>query len=100
MADLIEINIATLKNDITEMQTELQGLGNEMKLAFDSVTELGAMWNGPANDAFNRAFQDDNKSMEEMCKIIESLIDYMENARTEYTNCEAAVSAEIDAIRI
>lgn len=100
MADLIEINIATLKNDIGEMETELQGLRDEMKLAFESITELDAMWNGPANDAFNRAFQEDNKSMEEMCGIIESLIGYMENARTEYTNCEAAVSAEIAAIRI
>ncbi len=100
MADLIEINIAALKTDIGDMETELQGLRDEMKLAFESVTELDAMWNGPANDAFNRAFQEDNKSMEEMCRIIESLIGYMENARTEYTNCEAAVSAEIDAIRI
>lgn len=100
MEDSIEINIGTLKTDIGEMQKELQGLRNEMKMAFESVAELDTMWNGPANEVFNRAFQNDNKSMEEMCKIIESLIEFMDNARTEYTNCEAAVSAEIDAIRI
>lgn len=100
MADIIEINIGTLAGDITQMQTEVRALRGEMKLAFDSVAELDAMWNGPANDAFNQAFESDRQAMEEMCRIIDSLIDYMENARDEYRRCEGSVSAEIDAIRI
>lgn len=100
MADIIEINIGTLAADIGEMQTELKGLRDEMKAAFDAVTELDSMWNGPANDAFNQAFQQDHQAMDEMCKTIDSLIGYMENARDEYRRCEAAVSEEIDSIRI
>lgn len=100
MADIIEINIGTLVNDITQMQTEIRALRDEMRLAFDSVTELDAMWNGPANDAFNQAFNADHQAMEEMCRILDSLVSYMENARDEYRKCEASVSAEIDAIRI
>lgn len=100
MADIIGINIGTLANDITQMQTEIQALRDEMGYAFDSVKELDAMWNGPANDAFNRAFEKDRQAMEEMCKILDSLVSYMENARDEYRKCEAAVSSEIDAIRI
>lgn len=100
MADIIEINISTLGTDITNMRTELTNLRSEMDKAYASVAELDQMWNGPANDAFNQAFQADKQGMEEMCKIIESLIEYMENAEKEYRNCESAVSAEIDAIRI
>lgn len=100
MADIIEININTLSNDIDSMQFEINALRQEMTKAFEAVRELDQMWNGPANDAFNHAFQVDNQSMEEMCKIIDSLIDYMSNARDEYRKCENAVSAEIDAIRI
>lgn len=100
MADIIEINIGTLDTDIQEMQNELTALRNEMKLAFESVTALDAMWNGPANDAFNQAFQQDHQAMDDMCEIMDSLIDFMENARDEYRKCEAAVSAEIDSIRI
>lgn len=100
MADRIEINIGTLAGDITQMQAEVNGLRDDMKLAFDSVMELDAMWNGPANDAFNRAFETDRQAMKDMCKIIDSLIGYMENARDEYRRCEASVSSEIDAIRI
>lgn len=100
MADIIEININTLANDIGDMQAELKALRDEMKFAFDAVTELDSMWNGPANDAFNKAFDMDHQAMNDMCKTIESLIGYMENARDEYRKCESAVSAEIDSIRI
>ena len=100
MADIIEINIGTLANDIGEMQTEVKMLREEMRKAFESITELDAMWNGPANDAFNQAFRSDHEAMEGMCKTIDSLIQYMENARDEYRKCEASVSSEIDSIRI
>lgn len=100
MADIIEINIGTLANDIEDMQTELKALRDEMKFAFDAVTELDSMWNGPANDAFNQKFQQDHEAMNEMCKTIDSLILFMENARDEYRKCEGAVSDEIDSIRI
>lgn len=100
MADLIEININTLDSDITAMRTELNGLKDEMKQAFGSVRELDSMWNGPANEAFNKAFQADHETVEELCRIVDCLIGYMERARDEYKKCESAVSAEIDRIRI
>ena len=100
MADIIEINIATLANDISNMQSEVKALRGDMKQTFDAVIDLDSMWNGPANAAFNKTFQQDHQAMEEMCGIIDSLIEFMENARDEYRRCEAAVSAEIDSIRI
>ncbi|MFR5634000.1 MAG: WXG100 family type VII secretion target [Monoglobales bacterium] len=100
MADVIEINMRTLEQDISEMQQQLAELRQEMDQAYSSVRELDSMWNGPANEAFNQAFTADKEAMESMCSIIESLISYMENAKKEYQKCEAAVSAEIDSIRI
>ena len=76
MADIIEINIGTLAADIGEMQIEVQKLRDEMEKAFESVAELDAMWNGPANEAFNQAFQSDHEAMNEMCGTIDSLIAY------------------------
>lgn len=100
MADLIEINIATLDGDIASMQEELEALRAEVGKAFDSIQDLDRMWNGPANDAFNQAFQNDKTAMDDMCATMAGLISYMENARDEYRKCEEAVSAEIDAIKI
>lgn len=100
MADIIEINIAALKHDIEEMKAKAEAVRKEMNRTFSQVKELDAMWDGPANDAFNRTFDSDRKKMEEMIEIINGLISYMENARDEYIRCEAAVSGAVDAIRL
>ena len=100
MADMIEINISNLKGDIQDMQTEIGEIRRIMAQAYQAVGELDAMWDGPANIEFNKAFNNDRAAMEELCKIVDHLIGYMENARDEYTKCEAAVSAAIDGIRI
>ena len=100
MADMIEINISVLKKDIEDMQTEIQEVRKSMSAAYEAVGQLDAMWDGPANIEFNKAFNNDRAAMEELCKIVDHLINYMENARDEYTRCEAAVSAAIDGIRI
>ncbi len=100
MADMIEINISTLKRDIEDMRLEIEEVRKYMNKAYEAVNELDAMWDGPANMEFNKAFNSDKAAMEELCKIVDHLINYMENARDEYTRCESAVSAAIDGIRI
>lgn len=100
MADMIEINISILKKDIEDMQAEIQEVRKYMGLAYEAVDQLDAMWDGPANMEFNKAFKSDRTAMVELCKMVDHLINYMENARDEYTKCEATVSAAIDGIRI
>lgn len=100
MADLIEINLEALDSDINRMQDELQLLRSYIGLTYDSIKELDTMWNGPANEAFNQTFESDYQSMNEMCEMIKSLIEYMENARDQYRHCEDLVSQEIESIRV
>lgn len=100
MADLIEIEISSLDTDIRSMEGDLASLRKELGEAYAAVQELDTMWNGPANDAFNREFEKDHANMEGMCDTIQKIIDYMVNASKEYRQCEASVSAEIDAIKI
>lgn len=100
MADIIEINIETLATDIESMQTELTNLRDDIRIAFEALAELDTMWDGPANEAFNRAAKSDHELLNQLCDTIKGLISYMENARDEYRKCENTVSAEIDTIRI
>ncbi|WP_432627721.1 WXG100 family type VII secretion target [Brotaphodocola sp.] len=97
--DIIGINLEALGRDIGQMQTELQLLRSHIGLTYDSIKELNTMWNGPANEAFNQTFESDYQSMNEMCKMIKSLIEYMENARDQYRHCEDLVSQEIESIK-
>lgn len=100
MADIIEIDQDALNSDINRMHDELKLLRSQIKSVYDSVKEMDAMWNGPANEAFNQTFESDYQSMNEMCEMLESLIEYMENARDQYRYCENMVSQEIESIRV
>lgn len=100
MADYIEIDIPVLKSDIQAMTEEVNLIRNEMKDMFAEIRKLDAMWDGPANMAFNMQFASDYQMMEEMCATVEEIIAFGANARSEYLKCENAVQAAIEEIKI
>lgn len=100
MADQIEINIAVLKRDIEEMKAEAAILKKLMEDTYSQVRELDSMWDGPSNEAFNQAFRADHEQFKGLLETIDGLISYMERARDEYLRCEAAVSRQVDEIRV
>lgn len=100
MSDYIEVDIATLEQDVRELEETLALVRNDMKSMFETVNELDAMWDGPANEAFNRQFTADRNLFEELCDAVDDIIDSMENAKNAYRKCEAAVKEEIDKIKI
>lgn len=100
MADYIEINIPSLKEDLDELQDQVKQIRDGMKQMFEEIQQLDSMWDGPANLAFNTQFVNDYQTMEEMCGTMDSIIAYGQNARTEYNKCENAVLAAIEEIKI
>lgn len=99
MADYIEVNVKTLEDDIKTMQEALEQVRNDMKGMFDSLGELDTMWDGPANEAFNRQFGIDHQTFQSLCDSVDGIIDSMENAKDAYRKCEEAVKGEIDRIK-
>ena len=53
----IEMNTSTLAGDIESLEGLVNSLRSQMKKMFQSVEELDAMWDGPANAAFNQQFK-------------------------------------------
>lgn len=100
MSDYIEVDIATLEQDVRELEETLALVRNDMQVMFQTVSELDAMWDGPANEAFNRQFAADRNMFEELCDSVDDIIDSMENAKNAYRRCEAAVKEEIDRIQV
>lgn len=100
MADYIEVNMTALEQDTKELRETLALVKNDMGAMFGTVQELDGMWDGPANEAFNRQFEADRQVLEELCKSVDDILDSMENAQKEYRKCEAGVREEIDKIRI
>lgn len=96
----IAINTSTLAGDIGELRTILGNTRNQMKEMFNQVAELDTMWDGPANEAFRRQFNNDYENTKHLCNEIESLLVFMEKAREQYDICENTVNGIVSAISI
>ncbi|MCI9102649.1 MAG: WXG100 family type VII secretion target [Lachnospiraceae bacterium] len=96
----IEMNTSTLAGDIESLEGLVNSLRSQMKKMFQSVEELDAMWDGPANAAFNQQFKADYKTCEEMCKTLTELIGSLRHAGEEYDKCEQNIDSMIRSIPI
>lgn len=96
----IKVNTISLKRDTESISQSLKNIKNKMTAMESDVTQLNGMWEGDANKAFNKAFQDDIKALELICEGIQSIINYESNAKKEYDSCEKKVSSLIDSISV
>lgn len=96
----ITVNTDTLASDIAELSSTLNTARKMLTDMFTQIQELDAMWDGPANDEFNRQFINDHENAEGLCKTVESLIECMEYAKEQYNSCESQVNGMISAINI
>ncbi len=98
MADIIEVNITTLAQDIGDMQDTIKMIRDDMKGMFDSINELNTMWDGPAHLAFMMQFNTDKNRFEDLCESLDDVADSFDNAKNEYRKCEGTVSQLIDSM--
>lgn len=96
----IKINTALLKRDagnITKILSDIEKKALKMQT---DVVQLNGMWEGEANMAFNKAFQDDITALRTVIKEVQDIVDYEENAKKEYDSCESKVSELVDSIPV
>jgi len=96
----IAINTSTLAGDISELQNALGNARNALTQMFNHLTELDAMWDGSANDAFRKQFANDYENAKNLCNTIDSLLGNMRYAREQYDACENEVNSIVSAISI
>lgn len=96
----IAINTSTLNTDINALRAALDKARKQIDDMFNDIKELDTMWDGMANDAFNKQFASDYENAQSLCKTVESLIECMEFAKQQYNACENAVSGIVDTISI
>ena len=100
MSQEIAVRTESLASDITSMQSRLESIRNKSDKMFEAVSMLDKMWEGPANDAFVQQFVSDQKSMDEMCEVIQSIISCLTYAKDEYVKCENEVSSIVSSLKI
>lgn len=96
----IKVNTVSLKNDTDLILKSLNDVKKKMQAMESDVSQLNGMWEGDANAAFNKAFQDDINALKQICDNIQGVIDYETNAKKEYDSCEQKVSGLIDSVSV
>lgn len=96
----IEVNTSLMSADTEKLRTTVAQIQTNLGGMFESVNELDQMWDGPANEAFNRQFRMDHDTCRDLCKILLNLIESIEHARNEYDKCEAAIHSLINSIHL
>lgn len=100
MASTREIEVETniLQSDINELEEEIQAVRTLLETITSDMTQLDAMWDGPANEAFMMQYRADAEYTEEICKVLGKLKECMEYAKKQYDSCEAEISSMISSI--
>lgn len=96
----IATNTDFMQTDIDSLTTQLEAARTQLDRMFNEILELDTMWDGPANDEFNRQFGIDKVDCEELLDTIDSIIECMIYAKTEYEKCENEVGGIIDSISV
>lgn len=97
---IIEVNTGTLRNDVSEIQGELQSLRRQVTALRNAASALGSTWEGNAKTAFMEALTDDINRLETLISAIEKFTNKTSDARTEYDRCENSVSQIIASIKV
>ena len=100
MAQLLEVNTGTLRNDVNEIQGELRGIRSEMSNLRSAASSLGSTWEGDAKNAFMEALQDDMNRLETLVSAIEKFTSKTEESRVAYEKCENSVSQAVSSIKV
>lgn len=100
MADYIETDTMALERDMQTIQSELERVRTEINQLEEKMVNLGAMWEGPAHNAFMVQFNADYELIQEFGNEIGVYIETMEYAVREYQKCEREVQQAIASIRI
>lgn len=96
----IEQNTDFLSDDIARLEDEKAALEQAIEEMFFAVRDLESTWRGPARESFEIQFNNDYQKCKELNKTLESLIEKLRIAQTEYDNCESEVGSIVQAIRV
>lgn len=100
MADRIEIDTASLRQDRETIQNQTEGVRTGLVRLIEQMEHLSGMWEGPAKENFMVQFQTDCELMQEFLGELDKYVQAMEYAEREYDQCENEAAQLVAAIRI
>lgn len=100
MVKKIKVNTDRLNNDAVQINECIHSMKNKSSSLEANVGQLNKMWKGDANKAFNEAFHEDIKALNEFIRELDKLHEKEVYAKTKYEKCESQVSDIISRIKV
>lgn len=97
---LIEVDADAIRIQIEQLKGCLGNAKNTTAELATSIESLQAMWTGEAHDEFVISCMRNREEMENMCLILENIIQSMEMAEKEYNGCEEEIGHAISSFRL
>jgi WXG100 family type VII secretion target len=90
MANSIQVTTGTLTNKATELKNLNSKLKNQIEALKTAESSLNSMWDGEANDAFHKAFNQDVTQMNNFYNAIEKYVTSLQQIAKAYEKAEKA----------
>ena len=90
MANNIIANTATIKSKADELKSLNSSLKKQIEELVSTESSLNSMWDGDANDAFHKEFNQDVVQMNNFYNAIEKYVQSLREIVSTYEKAEAA----------
>lgn len=97
---IIEVDTVSIRTQIEQLKSCLDATKNTVNELTESIESLRSMWTGEAHDEFVVQCMKNRQDMEDMCQILENVIESMTQAGAGYDQCENDVADAISAFRL
>lgn len=98
--EYIKVETSRLRQDKQNISSNLKNIRADMKNIYAEVKELDAMWDGNANESFNRQFQNDYSTICEILDEMDQFAEKMTYAYNKYEKCESEIKELVNLIKI
>ena len=99
-ASKIKVNTDRLNQTRNSVQTRLELIVKNIQQISENMNALNATWTGDAHETFEKSTTSDIQKLQDVCKGLEGIVKYENNAVKEYNRCEQQVSDIIRQIRV
>lgn len=96
----LKVNTDRMRNDAEDLASRLTQSRTRLQELCAAMDTLLSYWDGPASQAETQIYQAEKQNMDQLCKLMDELINELSSDASAYSTCEQQVADAVNALRI
>lgn len=96
----LKVNTDRMCNDVDDLTNRLTQSKARLQELCAAMDTLLGYWDGPASQAETQIYQAEKQNMDQLCKLIDELINELSSDASAYSTCEQQVADAVNSLRI